>query len=212
MHQPRIAIIIYSMYGHIATMAEAVKKGVDSKGGKADIYQVPETLPEEVLGKMHAPPKREFPIATPKTLNNYDAFLFGIPTRYGNMPAQMKAFIDSTGQLWAQGSLAGKYAGMFVSTSGPGGGQEMTPLTFLSTLVHHGMIYVPLGYATGLAGMVSMTEVHGSSPWGAGTFAGSDGRRQPSELELNIAKVQGSAFYDIVSRVNFAKPSTTVNV
>ncbi|KAF9038673.1 NADH-quinone oxidoreductase [Panaeolus papilionaceus] len=210
MPSPRIAIIIYSMYGHIAIMAESVKQGIDAKGGNADIYQVPETLPEDVLQKMHAPPKREFAIATSEMMKQYDAFLFGVPTRYGNMPAQMKAFIDSTGKLWAEGHLAGKYAGVFVSTSGPGGGQEMTPLTLLSTLVHHGMIFVPLGYASGLANLVSLEEPHGSSPWGAGTFAGSDGSRKPSEREKEIAKVQGSAFYNLVSRVNFDKSTTAL--
>ncbi|KAH9479143.1 Protoplast secreted protein 2 [Psilocybe cubensis] len=199
--KPKVAIVIYSMYGHILKMAESVKEGIVSKGGEADIYQVQETLSDEILTKMSAPPKSNYPIATPETLTKYGAFIFGIPTRYGNMPAQLKTFWDATGKLWAQGSLSGKYAGVFVGTSGPGGGQEMTVLTFMSTLVHHGMIFVPLGYATGYAKMVSLDEVHGGSPWGAGTFAGPDGARFPTERELEIAKLQGQAFYEAVSRV-----------
>ncbi|KAJ3515714.1 hypothetical protein NLJ89_g1586 [Agrocybe chaxingu] len=204
MSSPRIAIVIYSMYGHIAKLAEAEKAGIVSKGGSADIYQVAETLPQEVLTMMKAPSKPDYPIATPETLTKYDAFLFGIPTRYGNMPAQLKTFWDSTGQLWMQGSLAGKHAGLFVSTGGIGGGQEATAISFLSTLVHHGLIYVPLGYASGLARLGSIEEVHGGSPWGAGTLAGPTGTRQPSKREIEIAETQGAAFYDLVSRVKKA--------
>ncbi|KAF8959644.1 NADH:quinone oxidoreductase [Flammula alnicola] len=200
---PRIAIIIYSLYGHIAKMAEGVQAGITSKGAHADIYQVSETLPPEVLVKMHAPPKQDYPIATVATLTEYDAFLFGIPTRFGNMPAQLKTLWDATGKLWVNGSLAGKYAGVFVSTSAPGGGQETTAITFMSTLAHHGMIYVPLGYASGLAKLISLDEVHGGSPWGAGTFSASDGSRKPSKRELEIAECQGKAFYEIVSRVKW---------
>ncbi|PPQ89206.1 hypothetical protein CVT25_001275 [Psilocybe cyanescens] len=200
---PRIAIIVYSMFGHLSRMAESVREGIASKGGHADIYQVPETLSAEILTKMSAPPKPDFPIATPQTLTEYDAFLFGIPTRFGNMPAQLKVFWDATGRLWAQGSLTGKYAGVFVGTSGPGGGQETTAITFLSTLVHHGMIFVPLGYGTGFEDMVSLNEVHGGSPWGAGTFSAADGSRCPSKRELEIAKIQGRAFYETISRVHW---------
>jgi NAD(P)H dehydrogenase (quinone) len=132
---------------------------------------VAETLPQEVLGKMHAPAKPEVPVITPEILATYDGFLIGVPTRYGNFPAQWKAFWDSTGQLWASGALFGKYAGVFVSTAGPGGGQESTVIATMSTFSHHGVIYVPLGYAAAFAQITNLSEVHGGSPWGAGTFA-----------------------------------------
>ncbi|TFK36595.1 NADH-quinone oxidoreductase [Crucibulum laeve] len=203
MSTPKVAIVIYSMYGHIAKLAEAAKAGLESAGGKATIYQVAETLPQEVLTKMHAPAKYDYPIITPQILAEYDAFLFGIPTRYGSMPAQWKSFWDSTGQLWAKGQLAGKYAGIFVSTSGLGGGQEVTALNTLSTLSHHGILYVPLGYAHTFALMSDMTQVRGGSPWGAGTLSGPDGSRQPSALELEIAQIHGRSFWEIVSKVKF---------
>ncbi|KAF8159216.1 flavoprotein-like protein [Crassisporium funariophilum] len=200
MSSPRIAIVIYSMYGHIAQMAEAVKAGIASKGGNATIYQVAETLPDNVLSLMHAPAKPDYPIATPETLTQYDGLLFGVPTRYGNMPAQFKTFWDASGGLWAAGALAGKYAGVFVSTAGLGGGQEATAMNMLSTFTHHGMIFVPLGYSKTFAQLTNLDEVHGGSPWGAGTLASSTGARQPSKLELEVAGIQGSSFYEILSR------------
>lgn len=189
------------MYGHIAKLAEAVKTGIESTGAKAVIYQVPETLPEEVLSKMHAPSKPDYPIASPTTLTEHDAYLFGIPTRYGNMPAQFKAFWDATGQLWGSGALDGKAAGIFQSTAGLGGGQETTALNTMSTLVHHGIIFVPLGYKHVFGELTSLSEVHGGSGWGAGTLAGGDGSRQPSELELKVATTQGKTFADKVRKL-----------
>ena len=197
---PKVAIIIYSMYGHIATLAEAEKAGIEAAGGSATIYQVPETLPEEVLAKMHAPAKPSYPVISPAELPSFDAFLFGIPTRYGNFPAQLKAFWDATGQLWATGALAGKYAGLFISTAGLGGGQESTAIASMSTFAHHGLVFVPLGYSTTFAEQSNLDEVHGGSPWGAGTFASSTGARQPSELEKKIANIQGQSFYKIVAK------------
>ncbi|PPQ69842.1 hypothetical protein CVT24_003181 [Panaeolus cyanescens] len=200
---PKVAIVIYSMYGHIARLAEAQKAGIEKAGGKADIFQIPETLPQEILTKMYAPPKPDYPIMTTEIFASYDAFLLGIPTRYGAMPAQWKTFWDSTGQLWAAGKLAGKYAGIFVSTAGPGGGQEATVINTLSSLAHHGILYVPFGYSHAFAELSNVEEVHGGSPWGAGTFAGNMGARQPSELELGVCEKQGKAFWDIVSKVSF---------
>lgn len=193
---PKTAIVIYSLYQHIAKLAESVKAGVEAAGGVATIYQVQETLSDEVLAKMHAPPKPNYPIATPDVLVEYDAFLFGIPTRYGNFPAQFKTFWDQTGGLWAKGALIGKPAGVFVSTGTLGGGQESTVISTLSTLVHHGIVFVPLGYSN--PKMTSLDEVHGGSPWGAGTFAGADGSRQPTALELDIAQTQGLHFYKVI--------------
>lgn len=120
---------------------------------------------------MYAPPKKDYPIATPETLLAYDAFLFGIPTRYGNQPAQWRTFWDQTGGLWQSGGLWGKYAGVFVSTGGSGGGQESTVIASLSTFTHHGLIYVPLGYAKTFPQLSDLSEARGGSPWGAGTFA-----------------------------------------
>ncbi|KAF8477006.1 NADH-quinone oxidoreductase [Kalaharituber pfeilii] len=197
-----VAIIIYSMYGHIAKLAEAEKKGIEAAGGKATIFQIPETLSDEVLAKMHAPAKTNYPIITIGKLKDFNAYLFGIPTRYGNFPGQWKAFIDQTGGLWAAGALSGKYVGLFVSTGTQGGGQEVTALNAVSTLAHHGMIYVPLGYKHTFSLANEMTEVRGGSPWGAGTFAG-DGSRQPTEKELALAEAQGKMFWDTISKVNF---------
>ncbi|KAF7368576.1 flavoprotein [Mycena venus] len=203
MSSPKIAIVIYSMYGHIAKMAESVKKGIEEAGGSATIYQIPETLPQEVLTKMHAPGKPDLPIMDAQTLATFDAFIMGIPTRYGNFPGQWKAFWDTTSSLWATGALAGKYAGAFVSTAGPGGGQEVTIQNALSTLTHHGVVFVPFGYSHAFGQLTNLSEVHGGSPWGAGTYAASDGSRQPTALELEIATIQGKAFYGVVSKVKF---------
>jgi len=203
MSSPKVAIVIYSMYGHIARLAEAVKAGIESTGGSVTIFQIPETLPDEVLAKMHAPQKPDYKVITPQELSTFDAFLLGIPTRYGNFPAQWKAFWDSTGGLWASGGLYGKYAGVFISTAGHGGGQESTAIASMSTFAHHGIVYVPFGYAKAFGQLTNLTEVHGGSPWGAGTFAASDGSRQPSALELEIATIQGKSFYETVSKVKF---------
>lgn len=120
---------------------------------------------------MHAPAKSSYSVAEPDDLLKYDGVLFGIPTRYGNFPAQWKAFWDKSGGIWATGGYWGKYAGLFVSTASLGGGQESTALASMSTLAHHGFIYVPLGYKTTFAQQTNLEEVHGGSPWGAGTVA-----------------------------------------
>ncbi|PNY24884.1 Minor allergen Alt a 7 [Tolypocladium capitatum] len=201
---PKIAIVFYSMYGHIRQLAEAEKNGIEKAGGKVDLYQLPETLPDEVLTKMHAPPKpTNIPVLEdPAVLSGYDGFLLGIPTRYGNFPAQWKTFWDKTGSVWASGGYYGKHAGVFISTGSHGGGQESTAIAAMSTLTHHGIIFVPLGYAKSFPQLTNLTEVHGGSPWGAGTFAGSDGSRQPTPLELEIATIQGENFYQTVARAS----------
>ncbi|KAH0835012.1 1,4-benzoquinone reductase [Lanmaoa asiatica] len=197
------------MYGHIAkrklycngflsaliivlvVVAESVKEGITAAGGSATIYQIQETLPAEILAKMHAPPKPSYPNIDSQQLTEFDAFIFGIPTRYGNFPAQWKTFWDTTGGLWAKGALVGKFAAVFVSTGTPGGGQEATVINSLSTFTHHGIIYVPLGYGRTFAQFSNLDEVHGGSPWGAGAFAGADGSRQPNAIEHEIAKAAG---------------------
>ncbi|KAF2118381.1 flavo protein-like protein [Lophiotrema nucula] len=203
---PKIAIVYYSMYGHIKQLADAEKKGVEEAGGSAKLFQIAETLPDEILGKMYAPPKpTDVEVLTdPATLEEYDAFLFGIPTRYGNFPAQWKTFIDKTGKQWSTGAFWGKYAGLFISTGTQGGGQESTAIAAQSTLAHHGFIYVPLGYKHTFALLSDLSEIRGGSPWGAGTFSGGDGSRQPSSKELELAQIQGRAFYETVSKVSFA--------
>ncbi|KAJ3055050.1 hypothetical protein HK097_011613 [Rhizophlyctis rosea] len=201
----KVAIIYYSMYGHIGTLAKEMKKGLESVGVTGDLFRIPETLTQDVLDKMHAPPKpADIPEATLETLEEYDAFLFGIPTRYGNQAAQVRAFWDRTGGLWAKGALRHKVAGVFVSTASLGGGQENTVSTFISTLVHHGVVYVPLGYADTFAQFTG-PEYRGGSAWGAGTLAGPDGSRQPSALELEVASIQGKKFGEFVSRLGPVK-------
>lgn len=199
---PKIAIVYYSMYGHIRQLAEAEKRGIEKAGGTADLFQLPETLSEEVLTKMHAPAKpSDIPVLSdPETLVQYDAFLLGIPTRYGNFPAQWKTFWDMTGKQWAAGSFYGKFAGVFVSTGTMGGGQESTVIAAMSTLSHHGIVYVPMGYANAFSILADLSEVRGGSAWGAGTFAGADGSRQPSEKEVQLAEIQGESFYKIVAK------------
>jgi len=203
---PKVAIVFYSMYGHIQKLAEAEKKGIEKAGGTVDLFQIPETLSEEVLAKMYAPPKNAAipTLEDPTTLEQYDAFLLGIPTRYGNFPAQWKTFWDKTGKQWASGGFWGKYAGFFLSTASPGGGQESTAIAAMSTLAHHGIIYVPLGYAKTFGQLTNLSEVHGGGPWGAGTFAAGDGSRQPTPLELEIAEIQGENFYQTVAKAHGA--------
>jgi NAD(P)H dehydrogenase (quinone) len=130
---------------------------------------------------MHAPPKKDYPTIDAKTLEKYDAFLFGIPTRYGNFPAQWKAFWDTTGGQWSSGGYWGKYAGVFVSTGTMGGGQESTVIAAMSTMAHHGIIYVPLGYASAFPLLGDVSEVRGGSPWGAGTFGVSSSYLYPNQ-------------------------------
>lgn len=150
---------------------------------------------------MHIPPQdAAIPLVGRDTMTEYDAFLFGIPTRYGNYSAQWKTYIDSLGQLWMSGALHGKYFGLFVSTASVGGGQESTAISALSSWVHQGMIYVPLGYKNNFKQLADLNEVRGGSPWGAGTFASGDGSRQPSALELEIAEIQGKTFYETVQK------------
>jgi len=191
----RVNIIFYSVYHHIFTLAKSVAKGVVAAGGQPKLLQVPETLPKEILERMHAPPRPDVPVATIDDLLDCDGVMFGIPTRYGNAPAQMKAFMDGTGGFWAKGSLQGKTAATFFSTGTQGGGQETTALTFLPNLVHHGMIYVPTGYGT--PDWSNMEEIHGGSAYGAGTFAGPTGQRKVSDLEHRLAEFQGKQFAEI---------------
>ncbi|KAF5745694.1 putative Minor allergen Alt a [Tripterygium wilfordii] len=200
----KIFIIFYSMYGHVEIMAKRIRKGLNSIDGvEGVLYRVPETLPVDVLEQMRVPPKgNEVPVISVDDLVNANGFLFGFPARYGTMAAQMKAFFDSTEQLWREQKLAGVPAGFFVSTGTQGGGQETTVYTAITQLVHHGMIYVPIGY-TFDAGMFKMDSIRGGSPYGAGVFSG-DGTREPSETELALAEHQGKYMASMVKR--FVQP------
>ncbi|GLT52247.1 hypothetical protein SLA2020_255950 [Shorea laevis] len=202
----KIFIIFYSMYGHVEILARRVKKGVDSIDGvEGVLYRVPETLPMEVLEQMRVPPKGDdVPVISVDQLVEADGLLFGFPTRFGSMAAQMKAFFDSTFPLWEQQKLAGVPAGFFVSTGTQGGGQETTAWTAITQLVHHGMLYVPIGYTFG-SGMFRMESIRGGSAYGAGVFSG-DGTREPSEMELALAEHQGKYMASIVKK--FPQPSS----
>ncbi len=193
-----ILVLYYSTYGHIETMAHAVAEGVQSAGVTAVIKRVPELMPPEVAAKYGAKLDQAAPIADPKELGDYDGIIFGTPTRFGNMAAQMRNFLDQTGGLWMKGALIGKVGSVFVST-GTGGGNESTILSFHNTLLHHGMVIVGLPYAC--ADLASIAEVKGGSPYGAGTIAGADGSRQPSELERKLAHFQGAHVAKITAKL-----------
>ncbi|KAI9489319.1 flavoprotein-like protein [Zychaea mexicana] len=200
---PKVFIIFYSLYHHVYTLAQNVQKGLESQGVQVELYQVPETLDDAILEKMHAPAKPDVPVITVDKLQEADGFLFGLPTRFGIFPAQLKAFLDSTGGLWSNGTLAGKFAGTFFSTASQHGGQETTALTAVTYFAHHGINYVPFGFAH--AHLFSNDEVIGGSAYGAGTVANGDGSRQPSEKELEIAQAQGENFGKLL--VTFEKGS-----
>ncbi|KAF5098506.1 hypothetical protein D0Z00_002028 [Geotrichum galactomycetum] len=204
-------VIYYSTYGHTQSLAEKELAGLKAAGVDAQIFQIPETLPQEVLDKMHAPAKpTDIPVITTHDLTEFDGFLFGFSTRFGTYPAQFKAFWDATGGLWANGTLHGKYFGIFVSTGSPNGGQEVSIRNSLSNFVHHGLIYVPLGYKHAFGQLSNLEEVHGGSPWGAGAYAGGDGSRQFSDLELEIGFIQGKTFAETVIKAHGgAKPAAS---
>ncbi|CAF0809858.1 unnamed protein product [Adineta steineri] len=214
-NKARINIIYYSMYGHVATLAKSILKGVEAAGAEARLIQVPETLSKEVLTKMHAPEKDkniptlsfagegENTVTIEDALVNCDGIVFGFPTRFGGMPAQVKAVWDATGGLWMKGALIGKPISVFFSTGTQGGGQETTVLTSLTNFIHHGMLFVPIGYSSPLLG--NMDEIHGGSAYGIGTFAGHDGSRKPSDLELKIAEHQGSHFTQVATALKIGR-------
>ena len=201
----KVCIVYYSLYGHVKKLADEIAASIREEGVTVDLFQAPELLGPEVLEKMGSPPKHADLVmdhAAVHKLAEYDGIMFGLPTRFGSASAQMKSFFDSTGALWQSGGLAGKLAASFVSTGTLNGGQESTHMTTLTNMVHHGMIYVPLGYQAGGDGQFDMSEIHGGSPWGASTYAGADGSRQPSAMELNIAKRQGKVFAGKVKQMS----------
>lgn len=185
----KVLVLYHSMYGHIETMANAVAEGARRvQGAEVTIKRVPETMPAEAFKNAGGKVDQQAPVASPAELADYDAIIVGTPTRFGNMSSQMRTFFDQTGGLWAKGALHGKVGSVFTST-GTGGGQEMTITSTWTTLAHHGMVIVPTGY--GISEFFDISEVNGGTPYGASTIAGGDGSRQPSEKELAIARFQG---------------------
>jgi len=200
----KILVVYYSMYGHVHRMAEAVADGArEVKGAEVLTRRVPETLPEDVLGKMGALEAQKgfvhVPVCAQEELASADAIIFGTPTRFGNMCGQMRQFLDATGGLWARGALVGKVGGVFTSSGTQHGGQESTILSFHITLLHHGMIVVGLPYA--FQGQMRTDEVSGGSPYGASTIAGTSGERTPTENELAGARFQGRHIAEITARL-----------
>jgi|SRR5687768_2334920 len=197
----KVLVLYYSMYGHVETMANAVAAGArEVTGMQVDIRRVPELVPEEVARKAGAKLDQAAPLAKVEELPNYDAIIFGTPTRFGNMCAQMRNFLDQTGGLWMKGSLVGKVGSVFTSTATQHGGQETTITSFHTTLLHQGMIIVGVPYTE--TRLTNMEEISGGSPYGASTLAGSDGSRQPSENELGIARYQGKHVAEIATKLN----------
>jgi NAD(P)H dehydrogenase (quinone) len=195
----RILVLYYSTYGHIETMSGAIAEGARSVAGtEVVVKRVPELMPDEVAKRVGVKLDQKAPIADPKELADYDGIIFGTPTRFGNMAAQMRNFLDQTGGMWVKGALIGKVASVFAST-GTGGGNETTILTFIPTLLHHGMIYVGLPYSC--PELTDISELKGGSPYGAATIAGADGSRQPSEKELAMARFQGKHVAEIVAKL-----------
>ncbi|MGV8712544.1 MAG: NAD(P)H:quinone oxidoreductase [Nitrosomonas sp.] len=187
----RILVLYYSMYGHVEIMAHAVAEGVKSvENTEVAVKRVPELMSDEVAQRVGAKLDQPAPIASIDELVNYDAIIFGTPTRFGNMCAQMRNFLDQTGKLWLNGGLIGKVGSVFTSTGTQHGGQETTITSFHTTLLHHGMIIVGVPYSC--QEIMNMSEITGGSPYGASTLAGGDGSRKPSENELKVARFQGN--------------------
>ena len=195
----KVLVLYYSSYGHIETMAGSVAAGAREAGAEVVLKRVPELVPEEIARKSHFKLDKAAPIATVDELPNYDAIIIGVPARFGNMPAQMKNFLDQTGGLWAGGKLIGKVGSVFTSTATQHGGQESTILSTHTVLLHHGMVVVGLPYS--FQGQMGVKEVTGGSPYGASTIADGDGSRQPSANELAGAHFQGRHVAQIVARL-----------
>lgn len=196
----KVLVLYYSSYGHIEAMAAAVAEGAASvPGAEVTVKRVPELVPDEVARASGLKLDQAAPIATPDELADYDAIIFGTPTRFGNMAAQMRNFLDQTGGLWFQNKLVGKVGSVFCSTASQHGGQETTITSFHITLLHHGMVIVGLPYT--FTGNTEMGEISGGTPYGATTLAGADGSRMPSENELAGARFQGRHVAEIAAKL-----------
>jgi len=195
----KVLVLYYSSYGHLETMAQAVAEGARSAGAQVDVKRVPELVPAEIAEKSHYKLDQAAPVANVNDLADYDAVIFGTPTRFGNMASQMKNFLDQAGGLWFTNKLVGKVGSVFTSSNSQHGGQESTILTFLPVLMHLGFVITGLPYS--FAGQNGVTEVMGNSPYGASTIAGPDGSRQPSEVELEGARFQGRHVAEIAGKL-----------
>lgn len=196
----KILVLYYSAYGHVEQMAQAVAEGARSfLGAEVTVKRVPELVPEGIGRKAGLKLDQKAPIASVDELPEYQAIIFGTPTRFGNMAAQMRNFLDQTGGLWVKGALVGKVASVFVSTATQHGGQETTITSFHCTLLHHGMIIVGLPYS--FPGLTRMDEISGGTPYGATTLAKADGSRHPSENELEGARFQGRHVAEIAAKL-----------
>lgn len=196
----KVLVLYHSMYGHIETMANTVAEGARRVDGvEVTVKRVPETMPADVFESAGGKTDQGAPVASKAELVEYDAIIFGTPTRFGNMSGQMRTFLDQTGGLWASGGLVGKVASVFTST-GTGGGEETTIASTWTTLAHHGMVIVPIGYAT--PELFDISQVGGGTPYGASTIAGGDGSRQPDERELTIARFQGEHVVKVAAKLS----------
>ena len=196
----KVLVLYYSSYGHIEQMAQAVADGAREAGARVDLKRVPETAPIEVAKAAHFKLEQDAPIAKVEDLADYDAVIIGVPTRFGRMPAQMAAFLDQAGGLWASGKVVGKVGSVFGSTATQHGGQETTLFSVITNLLHFGMVIVGLPYSYG--GQMGLTEIHGLSPYGATTIAGGDGSRQPSHIELEGARFQGKHVAEVTNKLH----------
>ena len=195
----KVLVLYYSSYGHIETMAGAIAEGARSAGAEVAIKRVPELMPPEAAAAAHFKVDQAAPLATVDELPEYDAIIIGTPTRFGNMAAQMKNFLDQTGGLWFTGKLVGKVGSVFTSTATQHGGQESTILSTHTVLLHQGMLIVGLPYS--FQGQMTLAEISGGSPYGATTIAAGDGSRQPSENELAGARFQGKHVAEIAAKL-----------
>ncbi|MDF3080145.1 NAD(P)H:quinone oxidoreductase [Burkholderia sola] len=196
----KVLVLYYSSYGHVETMAQHIVEGAKSVPGvEVTLKRVPETIPVDQARAIGVQVDQAAPVATVYELADYDAIIFGTPTRFGNMAGQMRTFLDQTGGLWMKGALVGKIGSVFASTGTQHGGQETTITSFHTTLLHHGMVIVGVPYAC--SGLVNMNEITGGTPYGATTLAGADGSRQPSANELDIARYQGKHVAELACKL-----------
>lgn len=195
----KVLVLYYSSYGHIETLAGAMAEGARSGGATVDIKRVPETAPAEVAKAAHFKLDQQAPVASIADLEQYDAIILGAPTRFGRVPAQMAAFLDQAGGLWARGALHGKVGGAFTSTATQHGGQEITLFSMITNMLHFGMVIVGLPYSH--QGQMTLDEIAGGSPYGATTIAGGQGQRQPSQIELDGARHQGKLIAETANKL-----------
>ena len=195
----KVLVLYYSTYGHIETMAQAVAEGAREGGAEVAVKRVPETVPEEIARQNHFKLDQEAPIATVDELADYDAIIFGAPTRFGVAASQMRAFIDQFGKLWQSGAFVGKAGSVFTASATQHGGQETTITSFHTTLLHLGFVVVGLPYA--FSDQMSLDGIIGTSPYGASTIAGGDGSRQPVEIDLAGARYQGRHVAQIAAKL-----------